>query len=647
MANEAETGSAISNRTIRVFVSSTFKDMHAERELLVKKIFPELRRVCAERFVTFTEIDLRWGITEEQQAEGKVLPICLEEINSCRPYFIGLLGERYGWIPDAVPPEVIAREPWLAEHVTGRTSVTELEILHGVLNNPAMEEHAFFYFRDPAYADTFPEQERRELVERNLPEEVKQHGEAEASRRTAERCTKLATLKERIRQSGKPVVEPYPNPDALAAAVREQFLTLIDELYPGEQAPDPLDREAQSHAAYAQGKLLAFVKRPVHTNKLDAFVTAESTGQGFAVTGESGGGKTALLADWVEHWRQTRPDEFCFEHYFGATPESASVSAFLVRLLGELKRRYAIEEEIPVDPAKLRETLPLWLAQTMGRGRIILVLDALNQIEGDEADQRLAFLPRQFPAHVRVIASALPGPGLETLHEREWREHTLPLPDPVERDAMITAFLEHYRKTLRPDLRQQIAAAPGAANPLFLRTVLEELRQFGRFEQLPAEVARYLEATTPAQLFRLVIRRWQQDFDSGRALVRRALRHLWAARQGLDETEWLELLADEKGAMDRQTWRPLFLALEPHLAQRAGLFAFGHDFLRQAVRGELLGDAADARAAHLALADYFEPQPNTLRTTTELPWLLRQAEARDRLRSRYRPFPPGPKARSE
>ena len=58
-----------SDSEIRVFISSTFKDMHAERELLIKRVFPELRRICADRFVTFTEVDLRWGITEEQAAE--------------------------------------------------------------------------------------------------------------------------------------------------------------------------------------------------------------------------------------------------------------------------------------------------------------------------------------------------------------------------------------------------------------------------------------------------------------------------------------------------------------------------------------------------------------------------------------------------
>lgn len=97
-------------------------------------------------------------MTEEQANRGEVLPICLEEIHRCRPYFIGILGERYGWVPDKIPEELIAQEPWLAEHL--HHLVTELEILHGVLNNPAMARRAYFYFRDPAYLDTIPLERR-------------------------------------------------------------------------------------------------------------------------------------------------------------------------------------------------------------------------------------------------------------------------------------------------------------------------------------------------------------------------------------------------------------------------------------------------------------------------------------------------------
>ena len=78
-------------RAIRVFVSSTFRDMQDEREELVKRIFPAIRHLCEQRGVAFSEVDLRWGVTDEQKAEGAVLPICLAEIDRSRPYFIGLI----------------------------------------------------------------------------------------------------------------------------------------------------------------------------------------------------------------------------------------------------------------------------------------------------------------------------------------------------------------------------------------------------------------------------------------------------------------------------------------------------------------------------------------------------------------------------
>ena len=136
-------------RAVRVFVSSTFRDMQVERDELVKRVFPQLRKLCDRRGVSWGEVDLRWGITDEQRAEGRVLPVCLEEIRRCRPFFIGLLGGRYGWVPDAIDPELTGREPWL-EGQAGH-SVTELEILHGVLNDPEMAEHSYFYLRDPGY----------------------------------------------------------------------------------------------------------------------------------------------------------------------------------------------------------------------------------------------------------------------------------------------------------------------------------------------------------------------------------------------------------------------------------------------------------------------------------------------------------------
>src|SRR5688572_9897766 len=92
--------------TIRVFISSTFRDMHAERDYLSRIVFPELRSRCLRRGTDFVGLDLRWGVTEEESRARGALAICLDEIEKCRPFFVCLLGDRYGWVP---PPEEVPR----------------------------------------------------------------------------------------------------------------------------------------------------------------------------------------------------------------------------------------------------------------------------------------------------------------------------------------------------------------------------------------------------------------------------------------------------------------------------------------------------------------------------------------------------------
>lgn len=62
--------SLIENRQIRIFISSTFRDMQPERDYLIGKVFPKLKHYCQERDVTPIELDLRWGISEEESKLG-------------------------------------------------------------------------------------------------------------------------------------------------------------------------------------------------------------------------------------------------------------------------------------------------------------------------------------------------------------------------------------------------------------------------------------------------------------------------------------------------------------------------------------------------------------------------------------------------
>ncbi len=62
------------------FISSTFVDFQAEREHLVKHVFPQLELLCQDRWTYFAPVDLRWGITDEQATRGQVIKMCLDYI---------------------------------------------------------------------------------------------------------------------------------------------------------------------------------------------------------------------------------------------------------------------------------------------------------------------------------------------------------------------------------------------------------------------------------------------------------------------------------------------------------------------------------------------------------------------------------------
>jgi len=116
-------------REVRVFISSTFKDMQAERDHLVRFVFPRLSEEFLKRRVHLVDVDLRWGVTAEEDA----LEVCREIIDECRPRFICMLGGRYGWVP---PGE--------------ERSITADEVHYAALDRLDVDEYRYFYFRDPA-----------------------------------------------------------------------------------------------------------------------------------------------------------------------------------------------------------------------------------------------------------------------------------------------------------------------------------------------------------------------------------------------------------------------------------------------------------------------------------------------------------------
>ncbi|MBM3317664.1 MAG: tetratricopeptide repeat protein, partial [Candidatus Eisenbacteria bacterium] len=595
--------------------------MVEERDLLMRETWPQLRQHCRERQVELVEVDLRWGISEEQSTRRETLRLCLDEIRSCRPFFIGLLGERYGWVPgeDALTADLREEQPWL-EGLRGR-SVTELEILHGVLNAPEMARRSFFYFRDPGYA--------RGRGRDFLPE-----NSVSAGRQTA--------LKARIRQScaekAIPLHEDYPDPRRLAALVLEDLEAAIDAQFPLADVPDWIDRQARDHEAFAMTRRRTYIGRPDAIEALDRH--ADGHGDPLVLMGEPGCGKSALLANWIARRRGERPDDFIVQHYIGSTADSSDHVRLMSRLIAEIKRWTEDSEEPPRSPEEIRRDFPVWLtkarSQAERRGvRCILALDALNQLDDADHASRLAWLPaRPFAGALRLLVSTLPGAAQDALRKRGWPSFRLEPLTTEERRRLAAAYLARFGKRLDLTQLDRLAGAPATANPLYLKIVLDELRVTGTHERLDRRLNDYLGAGDIPALLRMVLSRYRHDYEHDRrGLVGDALGLIWAARRGLAEAEILRLLRPSQlPQLPHASWAPLRAAIEEGLVDRSGILNFGHDFFRDAVEATFVNTGRAARKLRARLADDFAARPVTARTSDELPWLLQKLGARGRLR---------------
>jgi WD40 repeat protein len=91
-------------KAFRLFISSTFADFVAERDVLQREVFPALDAYCTARGYQFYPLDLRWGVNEEAQLDQRTVEICLNEVRAAKadyppPNFLILIGNRYGFVP--------------------------------------------------------------------------------------------------------------------------------------------------------------------------------------------------------------------------------------------------------------------------------------------------------------------------------------------------------------------------------------------------------------------------------------------------------------------------------------------------------------------------------------------------------------------
>ena len=537
----------INNRQIRVFISSTFQDMQDERDHLMQRTFPMLRKLAAERDVTLTELDLRWGITVEEAKSGKVVEICLREIENSIPFFIGIIGNRYGWVPEKsdLGGSVTERFPDVNKFIEQHLSVTEMEMQFGVL---AREEdmHAYFYIKE----------QEEEPDKEDYPE-------------------MLNRLKQEVYKSKYPSSE-YKSPEDLAQQVEEAFINLLDTLFP-ESNLSELEKERIGQRSFMNQLCLNYIPDDKNFQVLDDWLQDWNQHQ-MVVTGASGLGKSALIANWLKQKLSDNSCEYNIIYHFTGNGGSESNSEHITKAIAnEIKDIYGWEYDNSETEVKLEDLFVRVSAE--GNKPLLIVIDAINQIVDVDNTKLLNWLPIPTKG-IKILFSTLEDDRtMEVFKYRKYPIFTLQPIDIESRSQLVRSYLKLYAKSLTEKQVERIVSDSQCENTLVLKTLLDELINFGIYEKLDERIDYYLAAETIDDFYQALIASYENDYrEYGDYFIKHILSLILLSRDGLKEDEIIKITR-----VKPVYWSQFYCSFISHFTLKNGYLRFSHNYIAEAI----------------------------------------------------------------
>lgn len=527
-------------KTVRVFISSTFNDMHGERNLLTRFIFPKLRKWAEKRGINIYEVDLRWGIPEEEARSSRNLELCLSEISSC-DFFIGILGERYGWIPSVKDIPSAAEFDWVRDYPNKNASITELEMCLGALSQPEKaKEKAFFFFRDNNF-------------EMDVPKRYLQYFMSENS----QNIELMQDLKKQIRNSGLEVFDGYPAEwggivdgkafvsglDEFGKRIFNQIKNAVEKLL-DSQVTNTVTEDP--HQRYVKRQEQKFVGRKILVDHCLKMISTSSSGV-ITVTGKPGCGKSAVMAKLIQESVSSKVTKSSniLVNIVGAAPDSTNIMSVLSRFCWQMQASYNLNKPLPKDYMLVINRFFELLGECTEKSghKMLVFIDGLDNFEEDYQPYNLAWLSK-ISNNVVFVLSVQAGELYHKLLHSKKHVNDFVVGDltSMERAEMVRRTLAIHRKALEESLfnnqMRLLTYKMEATSPFYLKLACEELRVFGVFEKLTDKLKSL--PRTISNLLQEVFERLEQEL--GKDVVHVSLSLLSCAKNGLLGMELYELM---------------------------------------------------------------------------------------------------------
>jgi hypothetical protein len=622
-----------------IFITSTFRDMHVERSFLRSAVLPAIEERTRHLRVHIEWVDLRVGIPVESDAdeaarELHILRVCLDEVGRSRPFIIGLLGERYGWIPSHDQISIISADFSIESDLTGR-SVTEIEITHGILKDRDNAKRSLFWFRTSTPA----------AITRACPGRYDEADEIVRQRLTYLKARIADALPPGQVQSYSPTWDSSHHcPTDLGAwgdTVADAVCAALEAEYGNRARAAPKTREEiefDKLQDFCSIHRLGFRRREALLDELEQFaVTSESPRQWCQyIIGESGSGKSAVFSMLYSRVSEHCAAPVLLAHATGAGDFAKSLGRMLYRwrdeLAAYLKETLSVHfvQDEKYDVTSILNDILRMLSRVSQERRVVIIIDGFDEFSEAEQTQLSMIINILGIENVKIVAFGN-SQQFNSLFSEKYGSMTKALRPLTKNEAkeIMTAMFGRYRG--RFDASVEVAVfergdqvSPASwTNPLWLLLAVDQLATLAPWDLEQAEAVRsergaalvsalMLEraAVLPHDLpgsYKALFDRVARERYLGPVLTSAFLAMLVAGRAGWRESDFRAVLPKISG----QSWDPVQFAMlrrlfRSHLrsAGADGRWDFAHSPIRMAASAWLEGKGRSTRSVNLEICDY-------------------------------------------
>lgn len=491
---------------IKVFISSTFRDLNQERDYLVQKVFPGIRDKLDG--ITVSEVDLRWGITDEESREKRVVDLCLQYLYESKPFFVGILGERYGSIiaPEDVELSPLVEEAYsqVSEDLRRGLSITEIEIMNGVFRMSKDKQPNAIFFVKETTEPSPGEDETKFLKLQELKGKVMSQKDFPVYTYTKlEELDKLETFI--LNSLGKDKEQSNAQSGSMSSSIMQSYDLKLDAFRAVNETSN-----WNSDSQQLLSQLQAVIERAKPVAVLE---------------GMEGLGKSAFVARLASVGGSNNRR---YIYMYGDAPLLPSTNSlvlgwFLSEAQRQLQNEYeqqasrkgwsgwmtrnfkrvdlSIEQNLVEETSKqkwcfvLDETCALRL-KTISPTRYILqpIVNAVS------------FIEKEYKVKIdyRILLVQNPDSPYSTTTDN-YERFIMPMRPSVDGWRYIETYLKQYSKHLGPEQIKQLKACPLMGHPRSVKLVCDFMRLYVRHEQLPAFIKRLTTFTSTNDTYHLYL----------------------------------------------------------------------------------------------------------------------------------------------